>query len=88
MGQQLGRDDIRGYAYFIIVVLAIIQGVIIAATTDYSIRYDSQLSTTTVYLPVLLAIFVPSVISYLITNAKSAIFLSQYCNYSRVNLLD
>lgn len=74
MGQQLGRDDIRGYAYFIIVVLAIIQGVIIAATTDYSIRYDSQLSTTTVYLPVLLAIFVPSVISYLITNAKSAIF--------------
>lgn len=74
MGQPLERDAIRGYSYFIIVILAIIQGIVITATTDYSIRSESQLSATTIYLPILLAIFVPSVISYLITNAKSVIF--------------
>lgn len=74
MGQLLERDAIRGYSYFIIVILAIIQGIVITATTDYSIRSESQLSATTIYLPILLAIFVPSVISYLITNAKSVIF--------------
>ncbi|MEY0910969.1 hypothetical protein AB7222_08095 [Providencia rettgeri] len=74
MGQQLERDAIRGYSYFIIVILAVIQGIVITATTDYSIRLESQLSATTLYLPILLAIFVPSAISYLITNARSAIF--------------
>ncbi|HGN1706528.1 TPA: DUF4153 domain-containing protein [Providencia rettgeri] len=74
MGQQLGRDYIRSYAYLIIVVLAIIQGVVITGTVDYSIRTESQLSSITVFLPILLAVFVPSVVSYLITNAKSAIF--------------
>ncbi|WP_272668946.1 DUF4153 domain-containing protein [Providencia sp. PROV151] len=74
MGQQLERDAIRGYSYFIIVILAVMQGIVITATTDYAIRIESQLSTTTLYLPILLAIFVPSAISYLITNAKSGIF--------------
>ncbi|MEQ4706721.1 DUF7057 domain-containing protein [Providencia huaxiensis] len=74
MGQQSERDVIRGYSYFIIVILAVIQGIVITATTDYSTRLESQLSATTLYLPILLAIFVPSAISYLITNAKSAIF--------------
>ncbi|MEX6629357.1 hypothetical protein SGI36_08760 [Providencia rettgeri] len=74
MGQQLERDAIRGYSYFIIVIFAVIQGIVITATTDYSTRLESQLSATTLYLPILLAIFVPSAISYLITNAKSAIF--------------
>lgn len=74
MGQPLERDSIRGYSYFIIVISAVIQGIVIAATTDYSIRLGSSLGATTLYLPILLAIFVPSVISYLITNAKNAIF--------------
>ncbi|MBI6195011.1 DUF4153 domain-containing protein [Providencia rettgeri] len=74
MGQQLERDAIRGYSYFIIVILAVMQGIVITATTDYAIRIESQLSATTLYLPILLAIFVPSAISYLITNAKSGIF--------------
>lgn len=74
MGQQLERDYMRSYAYLIIVVLAILQGVVITGTTDYSIRSQSQLSSMTIFLPVLLAVFVPSVVSYLITNAKSAIF--------------
>lgn len=74
MGQPLERDVVRGYSYLIIILLAIVQGIVIAATMSYSIRSDSQLDATTVYLPMLLAIFVPSVVSYLITNAKSVIF--------------
>ncbi|WP_353243236.1 DUF4153 domain-containing protein [Providencia sp.] len=74
MEQAAGRDVVRGYSYLIIIVLAIVQGIVIAATTDYSIRSDSQLDATTVFLPMLLAIFVPSVVSYLITNAKSVFF--------------
>ncbi len=56
MGQQLERDAIRGYSYFIIVIFAVIQGIVITATTDYSTRLESQLSATTLYLPILLAI--------------------------------
>lgn len=74
MAQPFGRDVVRGYSYLIIILLSIVQGIVIAATADYTVRSSSLLDGTTVYLPLLLAIFVPSVVSYLITNAKSIIF--------------
>lgn len=59
-------------AYFIVILLSVIQGIVITATLDYSI--EIPLSPTWAYLPMMLAIFVPSVISFLITNAKQAVF--------------
>ncbi|MFY3769432.1 hypothetical protein AHYW_003096 [Providencia manganoxydans] len=71
MGQQ---EPISRYAYIVVALFATLQSVIILYSTDYTVRQESGLSGQFVYLPLLLAVFVPSAISYLITNAKSAIF--------------
>lgn len=71
MGQQ---EPISRYAYIVVALFAILQSAIILYSTDYSVRQESGLGGQFVYLPLLLAVFVPSAISYLITNAKSAIF--------------
>ncbi|MEQ5633003.1 hypothetical protein ABN337_08190 [Providencia manganoxydans] len=71
MGQQ---EPISRYAYIVVALFAILQSVIILYSTDYTVRQESGLSGQFIYLPLLLAVFVPSAISYLITNAKSAIF--------------
>lgn len=74
MVQQLQRESIRFYSYLIVAILSIVQGIVIYASMDYSIRVTSEFGPVFVYLPMLLAIYVPSIVSYLITNAKSVAF--------------
>ncbi|WP_265497252.1 DUF7057 domain-containing protein [Providencia rustigianii] len=74
MDPQTQKEPISRLAYVIISILAIIQGIIITANLDYSTRTSIELSPTLAYLPLILAIFVPSVISFLITNAKQSAF--------------
>ena len=74
MVQQLQRESIRVYSYLIVAILSIVQGIVIYASMDYSIRVTSEFGPAFVYLPMILAIYVPSIVSYLITNAKSVAF--------------
>ncbi|ENG7679564.1 DUF7057 domain-containing protein [Providencia stuartii] len=74
MGQQIQREAISRYAYLFVALLAIIQSTLIVLSTDSSFSFIYNLSAPYTYLPFMVAIFVPSAVSYLITNAKSAIF--------------
>ncbi|MBP6120922.1 MULTISPECIES: DUF7057 domain-containing protein [Providencia] len=74
MGQPLQQESIRGYSYLIVVILSIIQGIVIYASMDYSIRVTSEFGPAFIYLPMMLAIYVPAIVSYLITDAKSLAF--------------
>ncbi len=84
MKQQMPHESINRYAYIVITLIAIVQGFIIYASGDYNIRESSGLSGTFIYMPMLLAIFVPSAISYLVTNKKSLTF---YINILVITLI-
>lgn len=74
MKQPIPHKFINPYIYIAITLIAIVQGLIIYASGNYSIREMSGLSGTLIYIPMLLAIFVPSAISFLVTNKKSLMF--------------
>ncbi|SUC26345.1 Uncharacterised protein [Providencia rustigianii] len=88
MDPQTQKEPISRLAYVIISILAIIQGIIITANLDYSTRTSIELSPTLAYLPLILAIFVPSVISFLITNAKQSAFYLKHHSRDCSGLLD
>ncbi|EPB5148275.1 DUF4153 domain-containing protein [Morganella morganii] len=56
------------FIYFIVIVVALLQGLTLNATSDYLIRSSWQVPGSLVWLPMLLALFVPSVFSYLINR--------------------
>lgn len=60
------------FVYFIVIVVAFLQGLALNATSDYLIRSSWQLPGSLVWLPMLLALFVPPVFSYLINRFSSA----------------
>lgn len=60
------------FVYFIVIVVALLQGLTLNATSDYLIRSSWQLPGSLVWLPMLLAMFVPTVFSYLISRFSSA----------------
>ncbi|MEZ2636067.1 DUF4153 domain-containing protein [Morganella morganii] len=60
------------FVYFIVIVVALLQGLALNATSDYLIRSSWQLPGSLVWLPMLLALFVPTVFSYLINRFSSA----------------
>lgn len=60
------------FIYFIVIVVALLQGLTLNATSDYLIRSSWQIQGSLVWLPMLLALFVPSVFSYLINRFSSA----------------
>ena len=60
------------FVYFIVIVVALLQGLTLNATSDYLIRSSWQLPGSLVWLPMLLALFVPTVFSYLINRFSSA----------------
>lgn len=60
------------FVYFIVIVVALLQGLTLNATSDYLIRSSWQLPGALVWLPMLLALFVPTVFSYLINRFSSA----------------
>ena len=60
------------FIYFIVIVVALLQGLTLNATSDYLIRSSWQIQGSLVWLPMLLALFVPSVFSYLISRFSSA----------------
>ncbi|HHR5847274.1 TPA: DUF7057 domain-containing protein [Providencia alcalifaciens] len=74
MEPQTQKESVSKLAYLIVILLSVIQGIIITGTLDYSIRTNVELDPIWIYLPMVFAIFVPSVISFLITNAKQPAF--------------
>lgn len=60
------------FVYVIVIVVALLQGLTLNATSDYLIRSSWQVPGSLVWLPMLLALFVPSVFSYLINRFSSA----------------
>ncbi|RUT64236.1 DUF4153 domain-containing protein [Morganella morganii] len=60
------------FVYFIVIVVALLQGLTLNATSDYLIRNSWQMPGSLVWLPMLLAVFVPTVFSYLINRFSSA----------------
>lgn len=60
------------FIYFIVIVVALLQGLTLNATSDYLIRSSWQVPGSLVWLPMLLALFVPTVFSYLINRFSSA----------------
>lgn len=76
-------EVIRRHAYIPVILLAIVQGLILAVYSDYSWRSNLMLGRYE-YLPLILALFVPSAVSFLITQLKSAIF---YINILLITLL-
>ncbi|WP_230083798.1 hypothetical protein [Providencia alcalifaciens] len=74
MEPQTQKESVSKLAYLIVILLSVIQGIIITGTLDYSIRTNVELDPIWIYLPMVFAIFVPSVISFLITNAKQPVF--------------
>lgn len=56
------------FVYVIVIVVALLQGLTLNATSDYLIRSSWQVPGSLVWLPMLLALFVPSVFSYLINR--------------------
>lgn len=84
MGQQTQQESISRYAYIFVVLIAVIQAIAVWLFTDYSVGIESQLSAKFVYMLLLLAVFVPSAVSYLVTHAKSLAF---YVNILIVTLL-
>ncbi|HAE76543.1 DUF4153 domain-containing protein [Morganella morganii] len=60
------------FVYFIVIVVALLQGLTLNATSDYLIRSSWQLPGSLVWLPMLLALFVPTVFSYLSSRFSSA----------------
>lgn len=60
------------FVYFIVIVVALLQGLALNATSDYLIRSSWQLPGSLVWLPMLLALFVPTVFSYLINRFSFA----------------
>lgn len=61
------------FVYFIVIVVALFQGLALNAISDYLIRSSWQLPGSLVWLPMLLALFVPTVFSYLINRFSSAV---------------
>lgn len=57
---------------FSVILVALLQGFTLNATSDYLIRSSWQLPGSLVWLPMLLALFVPTVFSYLINRLSSA----------------
>lgn len=74
MDQQPQQESISRYSYLFVAIISVIQTIVIWLSTDSSIQIESEYSHKLIYLPLLLAVFVPSVISYLITHARSATF--------------
>lgn len=74
MKNAIQQTSFSRYVYLFIIVMAILQGGVLYAATDYTLRNYIGLPAPVVYLPMLLAIFVPSVSSYLVTSLKSALF--------------
>lgn len=60
------------FVYVIVIVVALLQGLTLNATSDYLIRSSWQVPGSLVWLPMLLALFVPTVFSYLINRFSSA----------------
>lgn len=58
---------------FSVILVALLQGFTLNATSDYLIRSSWQLPGSLVWLPMLLALFVPTVFSYLINRLSSAV---------------
>ncbi|MBT0308704.1 DUF7057 domain-containing protein [Morganella morganii] len=74
MKNDTPRESVSCYSYLFVIIMAVLQGGILYGSSDYSIRNMFGLSAPAAYLPVLLAIVVPSVCSYLISGLKSARF--------------